>query len=117
MVVNRHPLGLARLIIVISEERLLKLARHPAGNLFESRDNRVTSSPHKAVFPKRREAVSEGKSLIRAVIGEVGRAANHLKPDERVSVSGHVEGVQEFGETAKVSLLLLAFSPSLMLII
>lgn len=117
MVVNRHPLGLARLIIVISEERLLKLARHPAGNLFESRDNRVTSSPHKAVFPKHCEAVSEGKSLIRAAIGEVGRAANHLKPDERVSVLGHVEGVQEFGETAKVSLLLLAFLPFLMLII
>lgn len=117
MVVNRHPLGLARLIIVISEERFLKLARHPAGNLFESRDNRVTLSPHKAVFPTHCEAVSEGKSLISAAIGEVGRAANHLKPDERVSLSGHVERVQEFGKTAKVSLLLFAFLLFLKLII
>lgn len=117
MVVNRHPLSLARLIIVISQERLLKLAHHPTGNLFESRDNRVTSSPHKAVFPKHCKAISEGKSLIRAVIGEVSRAANHLKPDERVSLLGHVEGVQEFGKTAKVSLLLFAFLPFLKLII
>lgn len=55
--------------------------------------------------------------MIRAAIGEVGRAANHLKPDERVSLSGHVEGVQEFGETAKVSLLLFAFLLFLKLII